>query len=67
MALNNYILNGPTKVIDDDDVNPWTSWQNHLDRTYQQRGGVDLYAPVGTPVYAPTPGRMVWWPLVVLG
>ena len=59
MALENYILNGPSTVIYVDGRNAATSWQNHLDRTDGLRGGVDLVAVVGTPVYAPTPGR--WW------
>ena len=59
MALKNYILTGPSVVILDDDRDPHVSWQNHLDRT-KGRGGVDLVAAVGTPIYAPTDGVMDW-------
>ena len=59
MALKNYILNGPSVVIEDDRRDPHVSWQNHLDRT-KGRGGVDLVAAVGTPIYAPTDGVMDW-------
>ncbi len=59
MALNSYILNGPSTVIEDDARDWEVSWQHHLDRT-TSRGGVDLVAEVGTPVLAPTPGRMFW-------
>jgi GH25 family lysozyme M1 (1,4-beta-N-acetylmuramidase) len=54
MALNNYILNGPSTVILDDNRDPYVSWQHHLDRT--GRGGVDLVAQTVQPVLAPTPG-----------
>ncbi|MGG7466603.1 M23 family metallopeptidase [Plantibacter sp. YIM 135347] len=54
MALTNYVLNGPSVVILDDNRDPYVSWQNHLART--GRGGVDLVASIGTPVLAPTPG-----------
>lgn len=60
MALNNYVLNGPSTVIADDNRDPYVSWQHHLDRS--GRGGVDLVADVGTPVLAPTPGTMNWVP-----
>ena len=59
MALENYILNGPSTVILFDKRDHAQSWQRHLDTTRQLRGGIDLVAVVGTPVYAPTPGR--WW------
>lgn len=58
MALKNYRLYAPSTVIQVDDRNPWTSWENHLARTQRQRGGVDIVAAVGTPVIAPTDG--VW-------
>ena len=58
MILSDYILNGPSVVILADRRDPAVSWTNHLNRTHQRRGGVDLVAPVGTPVYAPTAGRM---------
>jgi hypothetical protein len=57
MALNNYILNGPSTVILYDKRDPFVSWQRHLNTTGGLRGGVDLVAPVGTPILAPTPGR----------
>ena len=62
MPLNSYILNGPSTVIEEDLRDPWVSWQNHLNRTNQERGGVDLVAQSPQPVYAPTPGRMHHWP-----
>jgi murein DD-endopeptidase MepM/ murein hydrolase activator NlpD len=58
MKLKNYVLNGPRVVILADGRDPFTSWIHHLDRTFQLRGGVDLVAQVGTPVYAPTAGTM---------
>lgn len=57
MALNNYILNGPSTVILYDKRDPFVSWQNHLNRTGGHNGGVDVVAPIGTPVLAPTPGK----------
>jgi murein DD-endopeptidase MepM/ murein hydrolase activator NlpD len=57
MALNNYILNGPSTVILYDRRDPFVSWQRHLDTTGGRRGGVDLVAPIGTPVRAATPGK----------
>lgn len=39
-------------VIKDDDRNPDTSWQNHLERG--SAGGVDCVAPMRTKLYAPT-------------
>lgn len=60
MPLKNYILNGPSVVILDDDRDPHVSWRNHLARTQGLRGGVDLVAKVGTPIYAPTDGVMDW-------
>lgn len=62
MALNAYQLNGPATVILVDDRNANTSWQNHLKRTGGARGGVDLVAVVGTPIYAPTAGRWMHRP-----
>lgn len=62
MSLNNYILNGPQVVIYDDGRDPYVSWQHHLERTNWQRGGVDMVAVVGTPVYAPTDGWWDWLP-----
>jgi hypothetical protein len=38
-------------VILADDRNPWTSFQNHLDRG--SAGGVDCVAIIGTPIFAP--------------
>lgn len=57
MALNNYVLRGPSVVILDDNRDPYVSWAHHLQRT--GRGGVDLVAAVGTPIYARTSGTMV--------
>lgn len=56
MSLINYILNGPSVVIFDDQRDPFVSWRNHLARAGASRGGVDLVAAVGTPVKAPTAG-----------
>lgn len=62
MSLQDYVLNGPSLVIQADDRDPWVSWRHHLERTANDpggpRGGVDLVARVGTPVYAPTDGWM---------
>ena len=60
MALKNYVLNGPSTVILADSRDPAQSWRNHLNRTSGLRGGVDLVAPIGTPVYAPTAGTWRW-------
>jgi hypothetical protein len=57
MALDRYILNGPSTVILYDKRDPYVSWQNHLNRTGGHNGGVDLVAGIGTPVLAPTPGK----------
>jgi hypothetical protein len=62
MALKAYVLNGPSTVIQVDGRDPNVSWQNHLDRTEGLRGGVDLVARVGTPVFAPTPGSWLHLP-----
>lgn len=43
--VNNFI------VILVDDRDPWVSWANHVARG--SAGGVDVVAPVGTPIYAP--------------
>ncbi|UOE43750.1 M23 family metallopeptidase [Agromyces larvae] len=43
-------------VILADDRDPDVSWQHHLDRG--SAGGVDCVAPMRTPVYAPTDGRL---------
>jgi Peptidase family M23 len=58
MPLNQYVLNGPSTVIEDDDRDPHVSWRNHIQRA--GRGGVDLVAKVGTPIYAPTDGVLDW-------
>lgn len=59
MSLKSYVLNGPSTVILFDRRSHAQSWQRHLNTTGGLRGGIDLVAAVGTPVYAPTPGR--WW------
>lgn len=59
MPLNNYALRAPSVVIEADQRDPYVSWRNHLARTYGLRGGVDIVAAVGTPIYARTAGRMV--------
>lgn len=61
-VLREYKLNGPSVVILDDGRDPFVSWRNHLARTGGLRGGVDLVAKVGTPIYAPTRGIMNWLP-----
>jgi len=58
MALRNYQLREPSTVIYLDGRDPYVSWQHHLDRTYGQRGGVDIVARVGTPVLARTSGTL---------
>ena len=58
MALNKYVLNGPSVVILADSRDPYISWAHHITRA--GRGGVDLVAAVGTPVYAPTAGTWNW-------
>ncbi|TFD27531.1 M23 family metallopeptidase [Cryobacterium cryoconiti] len=56
--LKNYVLNGPSIVIEDDDRSPAISWLNHLARTGGKRPGIDLVAQTPQPVYAPTDGVM---------
>ena len=58
MTLKNYVLNGPSTVILADNRDPMQSWQRHLDKA--GRGGIDLVAVIGTPVYAPTDGTWRW-------
>lgn len=62
MPLVNYRLYSPSLVIEDDDRDPYVSWEHHLERTKDDvggpRGGVDLVAAVGTPIYAPTDGTV---------
>ncbi len=62
MALENYRLRPPSVVIAADNRDPYVSWQNHLARTGGARGGVDIVAVVGTPIYARTAGRMIQIP-----
>lgn len=62
MTLIDYVLNGPSTVIAEDDRDPYVSWQHHLERTDGLRGGVDLVAAVGTPILAPTAGTMAHVP-----
>lgn len=62
VPLNNYTLRPPATVIAADSRDPWVSWQNHLDRTGGARGGVDIVAVVGTPIYARTSGTMLHIP-----
>jgi murein DD-endopeptidase MepM/ murein hydrolase activator NlpD len=62
VPLNNYVLRSPATVILEDRRDPYVSWQNHLDRTAGLRGGVDIVAPIGTPVYARTAGVMLHLP-----
>lgn len=62
MALKNYHLRPPSTVILADRRDPYVSWQNHLNRTSGQRGGVDIVAAIGTPIYARTAGRMIQLP-----
>lgn len=59
MALKNYTLRAPSVVILADQRDPYVSWRNHLARTSGLRGGVDLTAAVGRPIYARTAGTMV--------
>jgi hypothetical protein len=49
-------------VILADNRDPYVSWQNHLARTSGLRGGVDIVAAVGTPIYARTAGVMLHVP-----
>lgn len=58
MSLTGYGLASPSTVILDDDRDPHVSWRNHLARA--GRGGVDIVAAVGTPIYARTDGVMDW-------
>jgi hypothetical protein len=54
-SLKSYVLNGPSTVILFDKRDPYQSWDRHM--ASPGRGGVDLVAVIGTPVYAPTSGR----------
>lgn len=56
MPLKDYRLALPSTVILADDRDPGTSWTHHLQRA--GRGGVDIVAAKGTPVYARTAGTM---------
>ncbi|MDJ0337476.1 M23 family metallopeptidase [Cryobacterium sp. PH31-O1] len=58
MPLRNYILNGPSTVILFDHRDPFESWNRHV--ATAGRGGIDLVAAVGTPIYAPTSGEWHW-------
>jgi murein DD-endopeptidase MepM/ murein hydrolase activator NlpD len=60
VVLADYYLAAPSVVILDDGRDPYVSWRNHEART--GRGGVDLVAWVGTPVFARTSGFMYWVP-----
>lgn len=54
MALAGFSVHSPSTVILDDGRDPDVSWANH-ERRYpgqSNRGGVDVVAPVGTPVHA---------------
>lgn len=54
MALTGFSVHSPSTVILDDGRDPDVSWANH-ERRYpgqSNRGGVDVVAPVGTPVHA---------------
>lgn len=62
MPLKNYHLRSPSTVILADGRDPYVSWRNHLNRTKQLRGGVDIVAVIGTPIYARTAGRMIQLP-----
>lgn len=54
MSLQNYVLNGPSTVVKADRRDPAVSWDRHVRNS--GRGGVDLVAPKGTDVLAPTDG-----------
>lgn len=56
MALANYRLALPSTVILADERDPHVSWRHHLERA--GRGGIDIVAAKGTPVYARTSGTM---------
>jgi hypothetical protein len=56
------VLRSPSQVILADNRDPYVSWQNHLARTSGLRGGVDIVAAVGTPIYARTAGVMLHVP-----
>lgn len=62
MTLNNYRLAEPSTVIELDSRDPYVSWQHHLQRTARDpggpRGGIDIVAPIGTPIIARTAGVM---------
>lgn len=64
MALQGFQVQSPSTVILDDDRDPDVSWANHESRYPGQsnRGGVDVVAPVGTPVYAWADGTVLHQP-----
>lgn len=62
MALQGFTIHSPSTVIKQDNRDPETSWYRHEREAGANRGGVDVVAAVGTPVYAWADGTVLHQP-----
>lgn len=62
MALHDFSIHSPSTVILADNRDAGQSWARHLRDAGPGRGGVDVVAPVGTPVYAWADGTVTRQP-----
>lgn len=62
MSLTDFSIHSPSTVILADNRDAGVSWQRHLRDAGPGRGGVDVVAPVGTPVYAWADGTVTRQP-----